>query len=186
MRVSLAFIGLLLLTATFRLCFAQEAEWVKFESKAGSFSVLMPAQPTEEKKTTTTTDTLGKPVSYTSNLYIARGDGEIYGAGWVDYQAGYRFDPKKELELNRDNFVKGVKANLTGSKDITLGAYQGFEFTAQTDEMFFKSQVFIVGLRPYMLIHVFKTENAPTSKKFFSSFHVAPKVLFHHSGNHTL
>ena len=175
MKASLACIGLLLLTATFNLCFAQETEWVKFESKPGNFSVLMPVQPTEDKKTTTTTDTVGKPVSYTSNLYLARGDGEIYGVGWVDYEAGYRFDPNKELELNRDNFVKGVKAELTSSNGTLLAAYPGLEFTAKTDQMFFKSQVFIVGLRPYMLIHVFKTENAANSKKFFSSFHVLPK-----------
>lgn len=155
----------------------QTSDWVKFSSAAGNFSLSFPKQPKEEKTT------IDKPYpSYTSNLYVAREEGEVFLAGWVDYEASYVFNSDKELEASRDNFVKSLKGKLLTSNKILLGTYRGLDFTGEFEnsqmKFYFKSKVFIVGKRPYMLTYVFLQgkESIARRNRFFSSFRVTPKT----------
>ena len=169
-----SFLVLVLLSVAVSLAAGfQQPAWVKFNSAPGGFSVLLPAEPREEKKNT---DSPHGP--YTTVLYISKADSEVYLAGWVDYDPKFNFDPVKELEANRDNLVKTVNGKLLTSKKITLSGYQGLEFTGENARIAFKSQVFIVGKRPYLLCYVFPPgqESAPNGAKFFSSFQLKPKV----------
>ena len=151
----------------------QQSAWMKFESTPGVFSVLLPSEPQEEKKTQ---DSPHGPD--TTFLYISKASPELYLVGWVDYDPKFNFDPVKELEANRDNLVKTVNGKLLTSKKITLSGYQGLEFTGESARIAFKSQVFIVGKRPYLLCYVFPPgkESVPNGAKFFSSFHLKRKV----------
>ena len=169
-----SFLVLVLLFAAVNLAAGfQQSAWMKFESTPGSFSVLLPVEPREEKKNH---DSPNGP--YTTVLYISKADPELYLVSWVDYDPKFNFDPVKELEANRDNLVKTVNGTLLTSKKITLGAYQGLEFTGESARIAFKSQVFIVGKRPYLLCYVFPPgqESIPNGAKFFSSFHLKRKV----------
>lgn len=154
----------------------QTSDWEKFNSTAGNFSILLPKQPKEEKKTTAT-----PYPSYTSTMYTANVAGHLYLVGWVDYEPSFVFNTDKELEANRDNFVKAVKGKLLTSNKITLGAYRGLDYTGEFlagDRQFlFKAQVFIVGKRPYLLTYVFPQgqESIPDGNRFFSSFRIAPR-----------
>jgi hypothetical protein len=146
--------------------------WETFISEPGSFSVLMPGKPevNESKQ-----DSPNGP--YTVHLFTARADRRIYLVGWVDYDPSFRFDTQKELEANRDKFVSAVKAQLTGTtKPIKLGPHPGIEFTAETEQVLFRSRVYVVGRRPYQLIAVRGkgTPEPPEEAKFFSSFAVTP------------
>ena len=38
--------------------------------------------------------------------------------GWVDYDPSFNFNRQAELEANRDNFVKGIKATLVDQLDL--------------------------------------------------------------------
>lgn len=155
----------------------QTSDWVKFNSTTGNFSILLPTQPTEEKKTTPT-----PYPSYTSTLYMAKLTGQLYLVGWVDYEPSFVFNTDKELEANRDNMVKAVKGKLLTSNKITFGTYPGLDFTGEFlsgDRQFlFKARVFIIGKRPYILTYVFPQgqESIPNGARFFSSFKLAPKV----------
>ena len=40
---------------------------------------------------------------------MARTGSEMFIVGWVDYEENYKYDEQKELELNRDNFIKAIK-----------------------------------------------------------------------------
>jgi len=163
---------LVLFAATFAAAFQGAGEWIKFESTPGLFSVLMPAQPTEEKKTTES------PYGpYTTNLFLSKGKGEMYMAGWVDYDPKYNFDTQKELDANRDNFVKAVKGTLGTTARITFKDNPGIEFDGTTPDYSFKSRVYIVGKRPYMLVAAFSagSESSPNINKFLSSFELVPK-----------
>jgi hypothetical protein len=147
---------------------SQGANWIKFDSTAGDFSVLMPCEPKETKETK---DSQYGP--YTSVLYSCTStEREIYLAGWVDYDPKFVFNPQKELEANRDNFTKGVQATLGTSANMSYAGYQGLEFDCSTDVATFKSRVFIVGKRPYMLVAVYLkgNERPQNINKFFSSF----------------
>ena len=148
-----------------------DAPWEKYTSAEGRFSVLLPSKPEESK------DTQKSPYGpYTVHLFTSKGNGEIFLVGWVDYDPNFKFDTQKELEANRDNFAKGVKGTVLGTKPIKLGTNPGIEFTAESEQAFFRSRVYIVGRRPYQLIAVRLkgAEETPNVAKFFSSFATPP------------
>lgn len=162
----------ILFVTTLAVAFQDPGEWVRFESAPGRFSVLMPTQPTEEKETK---DSALGP--YTTSLYHSKGNREVYAAGWVDYDSKYNFDAQKELDANRDNFVKSVNGTLGSTTKITYKDNPGIEFEGTTPNYSFKSRVYVVGRRPYMLMVLFPPggEGSPNINKFLSSFELAPK-----------
>jgi hypothetical protein len=144
------------------------SDWVRYDSAVGRFSVLMPEIP---KDTVETKESEHGP--YTTYLFIARDERNVYLIGWVDYDAKFNFNRQSEMEANRDNFVKGVKATLTGS--LTIDGYQVLEFTADTADRTFKSRVYMVGRRPYQIVIGYPKEDetvAPVGR-FFNSFKVS-------------
>jgi hypothetical protein len=145
-------------------------DWVRYDSAVGRYSVLVPALP-EDKIETTPSD----HGPYTTYLSIARDERNVYLIGWVDYDPKFNFNRQSELEANRDNFVKGVKATLTGSRSLTIDGYQVIEFTADTNERTFKSRVYMVGRRPYQIVIGYPKEDARVAPvtKFFDSFKVS-------------
>ena len=168
----IAAVFLLLFAVTLAAGFQDAGEWIKFESTPGLFSVLMPAQPTEEK------ETQESPYGpYTTNLFQSKSKDEVYIAAWVDYDPKYKFDVQKELEANRDNFVKAVKGTVGSTTSITLKGNPGIEFDGTAPNFSFKSRVYIVGRRPYMLIVLFPAgaEGSPNINKFISSFELLPR-----------
>ena len=150
------------------------ADWVKFSPEGSPFTVLMPTQPKEDKKTS------DSPIGpYTNYLYTSVSpEREIYLVGWVDYDPKFNFDVQAELEANRDNFVKGMKAKLLSTTPIKLGTHPGIEFKAElTGEFDIVSRVYIVGRRPYQLIMVTPAgrDASANRERFFSSFQLAAK-----------
>ena len=145
------------------------AEWVKFSPADSPFNILMPTQPKEEKKTS---DSPNGP--YTTTLFTSISpEREIYLVGWVDYDPKFNFGVQAELEANRDNFIKAIKATLLSTTPIKLGRHPGIEFTAVVEgKVDIVSRVYIVGRRPYQLITVVPAgRDASASRaRFFSSF----------------
>lgn len=143
--------------------------WVNYSSDAGRFSALLPQMPTDSVQTTPS-----ESGPYTTHLFVAKSAKSVFLIGWVDYDPGFSFNPRIELDANRDNFIKGVAAKLTNSRNMTIDGYQSLEFTAETDSAIFRSRVFIVGRRPYQL--VVRTEkgleDTESVSRFFNSFKV--------------
>ncbi len=156
------------------LLFAQELNgnpWVKFTSEPGRFSALLPVQPTQQTETTPSDQG-----DYTTHMFVAKSGSNVYVVAWVDYDPSFQFRPDNELEANRDNFIKGLKATLITSRKLVLNGYQALEFTAETTEATYRSRVFIVGKRPYQLV-VRTTkgiEDNDNTVRFFESFTVKP------------
>ena len=78
------------------------------------------------------------------------------------------------MNLNRDNFINGVKATLINNKTVTLDGYQAIEFTAETSQTLFKSRVYMVGRRPYQLVSATAkgVDDSINIDRFFNSFKV--------------
>ncbi|HEU4767241.1 MAG TPA: hypothetical protein VFS77_07690 [Pyrinomonadaceae bacterium] len=146
-----------------------ESGWVRFKSDTGRFSVLMPEIPKDQVETTQS-----EHGPYTTHLYITRHANIVYLIGWVDYDPSFNFNKLSELNANRDNFVKGIKATLLTSNTKTIDGYQALEFSAETAERTFKSRVYMVGRRPYQIVIGYpKDEEDPvTVNRFFNSFKV--------------
>ena len=148
------------------------ADWVKFSPAGSPFTILVPSEPKEDKKTT---ESPNGP--YTTYLYVSiTPEREIYFVGWVDYDPKFQFGVQAELEANRDNFVKNVKATLLSTTPIKLGAHPGIEFKAEIPgKADIVSRVYIVGRRPYQLITVTPAgrDASANRERFFSSFQLA-------------
>ena len=166
---TLAALPLVLLVALTALAQAPAA-WVKFSPPGAPFSVLMPVEPKENKQTTPTSPN----GPYTTYLYNAVSpEREIYLVGWVDYDPKFNFGVQAELNANRDNFVKSLKATLLSTTPIKLGAHPGIEFKAEvTGKVDIVSRVYVVGRRPYQLIAVTPAgrDASANRERFFSSF----------------
>lgn len=147
--------------------------WITFASDAGGFSVLMPGPDVPVDKAETSTGASGP---YTTHLFIQRSDKGPFLVGWVDYAPSMRLNVQGELAANRDNFVKGIKAKVTYEKPITLGTNLGIEFIAEAEGVTFKSRVYIVGRRPYMLVAGTYSgmNDAANVEKFLDSFKLKP------------
>ena len=151
---------------------ADNGGWVKFTSDLGRFTVLMPEIPTD--KTETTSSEHGP---YTTHLFIVRDATNVYLIGWVDYDPNFNFNRQQELEANRDNFVKGIKATLLNSRYLTIDGYQVLEFSAETPDRVFKSRVYMVGRRPYQIVIGTPKgqDDSVALNRFFNSFKVAQR-----------
>jgi len=149
------------------------AGWVKFSPAGSPFSALLPTQPKEEKKTAESPQG-----PYTTYLYSAVSpEREIYLVGWVDYDPKFNFGVQAELEANRDNFIKSLKATLLGTTPIKLGTHPGIEFKAEVPgKVDIVSRVYIVGRRPYQLIAVTPAgrDASANIQRFFASFRLGP------------
>ncbi len=145
------------------------ADWVKFSPACSPFTVLLPSEPKENKKST---ESPNGP--YTTTLFTSVSpEREFYMVGWVDYDPKFNFGVQAELEANRDNFVKSLKATLLSTTPIKLGTHPGIEFKAElTGKADIVSRVYIVGRRPYQLIMLSPAgrDSSASRERFFSSF----------------
>ena len=150
---------------------ADNGGWVRYNSVSGRFSVLMPSTP--EEKTETTESDHGP---YTTHLFVVRDNNNVYLIGFVDYDPSFNFNRQAELEANRDNFVKGIKATLIGSRPLTLDGYPALEFSAEAGDRTFQSRVYMVGRRPYQIVIGYPKDDpdAVARNRFFESFKVSP------------
>jgi hypothetical protein len=130
----------------------------------------MPGKPADSSKTVDS-----QPGPYTTHLFVLRSGANVYVVGWVDYDSRFNFERQTELEANRDNFVKNLKATLVETRNVKIDGYQAIEFTAETDDRVFRSRVYMVGRRPYQII-IGSPKNVDDSvnvNKFFNSFKVS-------------
>ena len=144
--------------------------WVSFNSEEGRFSVLMPETPTDKAETT---DSTHGP--YTTHLFVVKDTTSVYLIGYVDYDPSFNFNRQAELEANRDNFVKGIKARLVSTRPTMIDGYSAIEFTAETEDRIFKSRVYMVGRRPYQIVigSPKDLDDSANVNRFFNSFKVS-------------
>ena len=149
---------------------ATNGGWVMYRSEAGRFSVLMPGTPETKEETT---DSEHGP--YVTTLSVLRDSTNIYLVGFVDYDPSFNFNRRAEMEANRDNFVKGVKATLLSTADRTIDGYSVIEFVAETAERVFNSRVYMVGRRPYQIAFVSAkgVDDSVKKNRFFNSFKIS-------------
>lgn len=146
-------------------------DWVKFTSEVGRFSVLMPGTPKD--KTEIVESDQGPP--YTSHMLVWRDPKNVFVIGWADYHPSFTFDRQAEMELNRDNFLSGMKARLLDSRPLIIDGYKAIEFTAETIDQIFKSRIYIVGRRPYQIVigSPRGKDDSVNVDRFFNSFKVS-------------
>jgi hypothetical protein len=136
---------------------------VRVEPPGGGFVVVMPASAEER---------LEKQEGITNHIFVAKVDAGVYMVTYGDYDASEQIDPQKELEADRDNFNKVLKATLTMSRNISLAGRLGIEFTSETAEAKLRSKVFIKDHRVFQLAVMVRKDldQAKMIESFFNSF----------------
>lgn len=129
----------------------------------------MPKIPQEKTETKDSS-----PGPFTTHLFLVRDEPNVYLIGWVDYDPRFNFNRQAELEANRDNFVKGIKATLLTSRPMMIDGYSALEFTAETADRIFRSRVYLVGRRPYQIVigSPKGIDDSANVNRFFNSFKV--------------
>lgn len=147
----------------------QQREWIRFDSRVGQFTVMLPQMPEEQIEIVQS-----NAGPYTSHLFTAKAKSTKFVVGWVDYDQKFKFGAQSELNANRDNFIKGIKGKLLSSNNATFDGYQSLDFTAETSDTIYKSRVFIVGRRPYQLIAgtTKGVDDSAITARFFESFKI--------------
>jgi hypothetical protein len=94
-------------------------EWIKYDSKEGRYSVLLPSQPTVDSQEATSTS--GN--KFTQYKATVTGANVVYMIGYFDYSPPTTFT----LEKGRDGMVNAVKGTLLTERAISLGGAPGRE-----------------------------------------------------------
>lgn len=167
---------LVLLIAAVANGFQTAAEWVRYDSAEGRYSVLLPERPklaTQEG----TTPNGQKVAQYRAG---ASDSSSLYSVAYFDVLP----DSTYSLDKGRDGMVNAINGTLLSEQDISLGGHPGRELKVAAKnsdyEFFIRARLYEIGGRVYVLQHAFlKSSDTPAiaekSAKFFDSFKVTSK-----------
>ncbi len=167
---------------------AVAGEWKKFSPPDGKFSVLLPDDPIQDKKTQQTA--VGPAETTTYACQIQRGeDSSVFAVAVSEYPpstAGIKEIHQEGVSEEHANVLVESAANgaiknfkggqLRGTAQVTVGSYTGKEITLESPDTVFVSRYFWVAPRLYMVQVVTTPEQKSaldsTITKFLNSFEV--------------
>ena len=167
--------ALLLLTTGFLQIKDGRAQpgWIVFSPEGGGFSVALPGQPTRRPLPHNT-----KAEPSPAPLYELTSGDFAYVVSYIDY-------PFSAEGAERDELLdKGAEAGITGaggkvvsSKPISLGGHPGREVEGEVKGVAYRSRVYLVDRRLYLLIVWQRPGSAGSENaaKFFESFKLAAR-----------
>jgi len=148
-------------------------EWVKYTSKEGRYSVLVPSQPTVDSQEATSAGG-DKFIQYKASVI---GAGVVYMIGYFDYSPGTSFT----FDKARDGMIDAVKGILLSEQSINLGGAPGRELRLSTKdssgaEYLMLARFYDVDRRVYVLQFITakssETEFERRANRYFDSFQV--------------
>jgi len=151
-----------------------QPKWKTFSSPDGSFSVLFPDNPTENKQTL---NTAAGPIN--SAMYISKDDNATnYMVGYTDYPEANikQVQPDKMFDGGRDRLIASEKGKLITQSTITLAEYPGRAITVEMpDGLIVTARLYLVKNRFYQLLAETKRtkEDAEKIASFLDSFKLA-------------
>lgn len=174
MRKHIALVVLFLIGAGPGFSFQNSSEWIRYESTAGRYSVLLPVQPTLSSQESFTA--AGKKVI---QYRATASDGNAtFLIGYYDYFSGTTFS----FDKARDGIVGKIKGTLLSDRAIRLENHRGRELKISArgpdgTELLDRARLYDVGKRVYVLqVITVKSEDdsasAEKADRYFASFQV--------------
>ena len=154
-------------------------KWTEFKSEAGRFSILMPATP--DYATQTIENRQGR---FEHHVFIATVGVGLLGC-FVDYvdlpkQLGDAKNADSLFDLARDEFIKGVHAQLERETNILMDGTPGREVRMRVEGGKACLRIFLINGRLYQisitLINKKAMPEEETIEKFFNSFKISTPV----------
>ena len=176
MRLKLIAMFCVLMSATLAYGLQTEAEWVKFTSPDGRFSLLLPHQPKLE--------VVHDPAN--DKLVHNRFNGFEEGYGFVIecFDNLNITDPELYLDRTRDGILETLKGKLLRESKVSLDAYPGreleLELTANGVKVSVTIRTYVVGSNLYSLSYIRRqdidaAQAAKIGTRFFSSMKLEGK-----------
>jgi hypothetical protein len=144
-----------------------DAEGVTFTPPEGDYSIVYPAQPTQNDQTVALPDGTSLPVTF----YILDAGDSALGSAAVEYPAGIEVS----LEGSQEGAITNISATLIDSEPITLQGRDGLQFSAdvQDGQGTYLSRIYADGSTLYQVIDIETGEASfddPAIAAFFDSF----------------
>jgi hypothetical protein len=165
----------LVLTVAAFLCGlqAQTADWTKYDSPEGQYSILFPGEP--KLSTQEATAATGAKLPQYMAISVDSKNETFYSVLYFDLPSDMKFS----FNDGRDGILNKVKGTLISEKAISIEDYSGRELkiSAPNDgaEYIVRARFYLVGTRIYLLqLLLDKSADGPIaddkSVKFFDSF----------------
>jgi hypothetical protein len=167
---------LILISATLAYGIQAEAEWVKFTSPEGRFSLVLPQAPKLEVVTDPTNEKL------THNRFSEFEQGYAFVIEYFDNIV--LADPEKYLDEAREGIVGAIHGTLIRESKISLDGYPGRELelsltTSNGTIVSGRTRIYAVGTSFYSMSYVWRKDMDATlaskaGEKYFSSIKISP------------
>jgi hypothetical protein len=148
--------------------------WQSYTYPSDGFSVTFPAEPQLEKR-----DVPTEAGSFQLRSYSAQLDQvAFFAVGVVDYgTATAGKDPDTMLQESKEGSLKNSNAHLVSETKITLGAYHGVAFEAESDAAHLSARMFFVGPVLYQTLVVAPIDKPyPDTIRFLNSFQLIARL----------
>lgn len=179
MRRTILLISLIVMAASVTYGLQRDAQWSRFSSTEGRFSVLLPGKPVAEVDN----NELGVTRSFTADT-----DWATYAVGYTDYKNALP-NPGQALDGARDALTRSTNSRLLNESRLSINGYPGRELNIVAPGGVARdtTRLYVVGNRLYMVRVVVTPADRDVSgdkERFFSSFRLAVKpARLKRSGN---
>jgi hypothetical protein len=148
MKTRAAVILLVLIGTSFASGMQKPKEWIKYDSKDGRYSVMLPSQPTVDTQDSATAD----GIKFTQYKATAVDGRSVYLVGYFDQLPG----TDVSFDRARDKMVEAMNGTVVGESKITLAANPGVELKVtfkdpEGAEYLLRARLFNVDKRIYVL-----------------------------------
>jgi hypothetical protein len=147
-----------------------EQSWTQFSPPSGSFIVLMPGSPKEDKETEKNSDSTTESYTYTVETSIG-----AFLVGYTDFSDDISsVDSKRLLDAAAQGFTTNG-GKLLSQQNLSMNGHPGREVNyTDRDGTTSTARIFIVKQRLYQL-HAISSQSQDV-KKFFDSFKLVKKA----------
>ena len=141
-------------------------DWHTITDASGRFSFSLPAEPQHQ----TQKDESHQEGPIITDIYLLKIDPNLYLAGLTQYPLAASLPDEEELNLDRDNFDKQVKATVVSEERKTYAGFPALEFKSKSEQMSFHCLIVKADHRVYQVVAAYKEANEPSgSARFLNS-----------------
>lgn len=170
MRLRVIFAAALILTTGFQQAKRKndQPDWIEFSPQDGGFSITMPDKPSQQTLPHKTEN--GQT---SSPLYELTKGAFKYVITYMDYPFSVEGNERdKLLDMGAEAGITNVGGKVVSNTPISLGSYPGREVKGEMQGVLYRSRVYLVGQRLYLLIVWMPSNktNPENAAKFLESF----------------
>ena len=174
-KAAIIIVAILLLTSGFQQAKPKSthSDWIVFSPKDGGFSIMLPAEPEQRALPHETKE--GRTLS---PMYELTQGGFKYVVSYMNHPASVEGDERdKLLSMAAEAVITSAGGSVVSNTSLSLDGSPGREVVGEVKGFSYRSRVYLVGHRVYLLIVWLPPNKADSENaaKFFNSFKIVPR-----------